>query len=326
MSDLKRFIVEAGDWEIELRPNGGYDTLGTNTLQKHGTHDQSSHNPHKGGSRSIKPYNPMNGYKAGEWTKVTDPAEAERLYVAQSEYAYQQREGKVLEGTDRDIYEDMLSNPNVTAVRRRELEGAEVWRNGSTLLIAKRNDGNDLRDSRGIVTDNEIRGLLSETDRMQRDYPVAGLRVHIDNGAFDGLEKAEGVAAFAYRGGASNPSEPHIFLRTRTMRGVDRGMFDMSSYFKPKGEQISNRRVSLTHEWGHLIDSKEGVPFELKDLRIKGVIDRVGGSKFTMQSQYGSTDVAEHFAESFASFVIHKQKGWKMTNPLTLEMAKEFKW
>ena len=49
MSDLKRFIVEAGDWEIELRPNGGYDTLVDNRLQKHGTHDQSTHNPHKGG-------------------------------------------------------------------------------------------------------------------------------------------------------------------------------------------------------------------------------------------------------------------------------------
>jgi len=295
-------------------------------IKKHGTHDQSSHNPHKGSRGGIKAYDPMNGYKAGKWTKVTDPAEAERLYVAQSEYAYQQREGKVLEGVDRTLYEAALSNPNVTAVRRQELKGAEVWQNGSTLLIAKRNDGSNLADSRGIVTDAEIQGLLSETDRMQRDYPVAGLRLHIDNAAFDGLEKAEGVAAFAYRGGASNQSEPHIFFRTRTMRGVDRGMFDMSSYFKPKGEQLSNRRVTLTHEWGHLIDSKEGMPFELRDLRIQGVIDRVGGSKFRMQSQYGSTDVGEHFAESFASFVIHKQKGWKMENPLTLEMAKEFKW
>ena len=295
-------------------------------VEKHGTHDQSSHNPHKGGSRSIKPYNPMNGYKAGEWTKVTDPAEAERLYVEQSEYAYQQRNGTVLEGTDRNVYESALSNPNVTAVRKQELEGAEVWVNGSTLLIAKRSDGSNPRDTRGIVTDAEIQGLLLETDRMQRDYPVAGLRLHIDNAAFDNLKKGEGVAAFAYRGGATHQGEPHIFFRTRTMRGVDRGKFDMSSYFKPKSETLSNRRVTLTHEWGHLLDSKDGMPFELKDMRIQGVIDRVGGSRFTMQSAYGSTDVAEHFAESFASYVIHKQKGWKMTNPLTLEMAKEFKW
>ena len=295
------------------------------SVEKHGTHDQSTHNPWKGGSRGGKT-DPMRGYKAGEWTKVTDPAEAERLYLDQSVAAYEQREGDPLVGVDKEIYDDMLNNPSVTAVRRRELEGAEVWKNGSTLLIAKRNDGSNLKDPRGVVTDNEIQGLLSETDRMQRDYPVAGLRLHIDNAAFDGLEKAEGVAAFAYRGGASNPSEPHIFLRTRTMRGVDRGMFDMSSYFKPKGEPLSNRRVSLTHEWGHLIDSKDDMPFDLKDMRIQGVIDRIGGSKFKMQSQYGSTDVAEHFAESFASFVIHKQKGWKMENPLTLEMAKEFKW
>jgi len=325
MSDLKRFIVEVGDWEVELRPNGGYDTLRDKRLQKHGTHDQSKHNPWKGGQRGGG-IDPMRGYKAGEWTKVTDRAEAEKLYLEQSVAAYEQREGKPLEGTDKEIYDDMLNNPNVVAVRKRELEGAEVWKNGSTLLIAKRNDGNDLRDSRGVVTDREIQGLLLETDRMQRDYPVAGLRLHIDNAAFDGLEKGPDVAAFAYRGGASNPSEPHIFFRTRTMRGVDRGMYDMSSYFKPKGEQLSSRRVTLTHEWGHLVDSKEGMPFELRDLRIQGVIDRLGGSRFTMQSQYGSTDVAEHFAESFASFVIHKQKGWKMTNPLTLEMAKEFKW
>lgn len=49
MSDLRRFIVEEGDWEIDLRPNGGYDKLGIEGLQKHGAHDQSKHNPHKGG-------------------------------------------------------------------------------------------------------------------------------------------------------------------------------------------------------------------------------------------------------------------------------------
>jgi len=52
VSDLRRFVVEEGDWEIVLRPNGGYDTLVDNRLQKHGTHDQSSHNPHKGGRGS----------------------------------------------------------------------------------------------------------------------------------------------------------------------------------------------------------------------------------------------------------------------------------
>jgi hypothetical protein len=314
MSALQRFVVEDGDWEIVEAP-----------VTKHGTHDQSTHNPHKGGGRTIASFNPMNGYKAGEWRQVTDPAEAERLYVSQSEYAYQQREGKVLEGTDRKIYEDALSNPNVVAVRKRELERAEVWANGSTLLIVKRSNGSDLRDPRGIMTDAEVRSLLSETDRMQRDYPVAGLRLHVDNAAFDRLDKNERVAAFAYRGGASSQAEPHIFFRTRSVRAVDRTNYDNSKYFAPEGESIGMRRVSLTHEWGHLLDSKDGMPYELKDARIQSVIDRVGGG-FALQSVYGSTEPAEHFAESFASFVIHKQKGWKMTNPLTLEMAKEFKW
>ena len=314
MSDLRRFVVEEGDWEI-------VDTA----LLKHGTHDQSTHNPHKKGGRTIAPYDPMKGYKAGEWRKVTDPAEAERLYIEQSEYAYQQREGKVLEGTDREIYEDVLSAPSVVAVRKRELEGAEVWANGSTLLIVKRGSGDDLRDTRGIMTDAEVRNLLSETDRMQRDYPIAGLRLHVDNAAFDRLEKKETVAAFAYRGGAFSQSEPHIFFKTRSVRAVDRTNYDGSNYFAPQGESIGMRRVTLTHEWGHLLDSKDGMPYELKDMRIQAVIDRVGGG-FALQSVYGSTDPAEHFAESFASFVIHKQKGWKMTNPLTLAMAEEFKW
>jgi hypothetical protein len=325
VSNLQRFVVEEGDWEIVLRPNGGYDKLAANTLEKHGTHDQSTHNPHKGGGRTIAPYDPMNGYRAGEWTRVTDPAEAERLYVAQSEYAYQQREGKVLEGADRKIMEDNLSNPYVTAVRRRELEGAEVWKNGSTLLIAKRNDGSSLTDPRGIVTDAEIQSFRVEIDRMQRDYPVAGLRVHIDNSEFDRLEKGDKYAAFAYRGGASSKAEPHIWFRTKSMRGLDRSKYDRSTYFSPDGERLNQRRVTLTHEWGHIVDAKGGMPYELKDLQIKGVIDRVDKG-FALQSVYGSTDPAEHFAESFASFVIHKQKGWKMTNPLTLEMAKEFKW
>ena len=313
MPALQRFVVEEGDWEIVEAP-----------IKKHGTHDQSTHNPHKGGGRTIAPYDPMNGYRAGEWTKVTDPAEAERLYVAQSEYAYQQRTGKVLEGTDRRVYEDALSNPNVTAVRRRELEGAEVWKNGSTLLIVKR-DKELMGSGKGIVTDAEIQSLLVEVDRMQRDYPRAGLRLHIDNEAFDRLGKADKFAAFAYRGGASSQAEPHIFFRTRTMRGVDRANFDVSTYFAPADERINSRRVTLTHEWGHLIDAKGGMPYELKDFQIKGVIDRVDKG-FALQSAYGSTDPAEHFAEAFASFVIHKQKGWKMTNPLTLEMAKEFGW
>jgi hypothetical protein len=109
------------------------------------------------------------------------------------------------------------------------------------------------------------------------------------------------------------------------MRGLDRSKYDRSTYFSPDGERLNQRRVTLTHEWGHIVDAKGGMPYELKDLQIKGVIDRVDKG-FALQSVYGSTDPAEHFAESFASFVIHKQKGWKMTNPLTLEMAKEFKW
>ncbi len=41
MTALQRFVVEEGDWEIVNR-----------VVQKHGTHDQSSHNPHKGGRGS----------------------------------------------------------------------------------------------------------------------------------------------------------------------------------------------------------------------------------------------------------------------------------
>ena len=325
MSDLKRFIVEVGDWEIELRPNGGYDTLVDNRLQKHGTHDQSTHNPWKGGSRGGA-VDPMRGYKAGEWTQITDPAQARKLYKEQSAAAYEQREGKPLAGRDKDTYEDVLNRDSVVAVRERELRGAEVWQNGSTLLIVKRyREGVLTPDPKGQVSDVEIRGILAETDRMQRDYPVAGLRVHIDDQAFDNFSKDRRVAAFAYRGGASSATEPHIFIRTKTMRGYDVGQFDKSTYFKPAGEVLNNRRYTLTHEWGHLIDTKGGMPFELKDMKIKEVIDRVGGG-FALQTAYGSTEPAEHFAESFASFAIHKQKGWKMTNPLTLEMAKEFKW
>lgn len=294
------------------------------SVEKHGTHDQSTHNPHKGGGRSVRAYDPMGGYKAGNWTKVTDPAQAERLYIAQSEYAYQQRTGKVLEGEDRKRLEDQLSNPNVAFIRKTELEGAEVWQNGSTLLIAKRNDGNDLLDSRGIATDVEIRGLLAETDRMQRDYPIAGLRLHIDNAAFNARQKEDGVAMFAYRGGASSTAEPHIFIRTSSMRSVDLAKYDRSTYFMPRDEGINLRRVSLTHEWGHLLDAKGGVPFEIKDRQINSIVARMGGIQY--QSVYGSSHPAEQYAEAFASFVIHKQKGWKMTNPLTLAMAEEFKW
>ena len=318
MSDLRRFVIEEGDWEIDLPSNGGYEILGNDGLQKHGTHDQSTHNPHK----SSRAYDPMGGYKAGNWTKVTDPVEAERLYIAQSEYAYQQRTGKKLEGYDRKLMEDQLSNPNVVAIRRKELEGAEVWQNGSTLLIAKRNDGNNLTDPRGIATDVEIRGLLAETDRMQRDYPIAGLRVHIDNVAFEGRDK--GVAMFAYRGGASSKAEPHIFIKTSSMRSVDLNRYDRSTYFAPRDESINIRRVSLTHEWGHLLDTKGDVPYELKDRQIASIVARVGGIQY--QSVYGSSHPAEQYAEAFASFVVHKQKGWKMTNPLTIAMAEEFKW
>jgi len=45
-----------------------------------------------------------------------------------------------------------------------------------------------------------------------------------------------------------------------------------------------------------------------------------------MNLQPGMSDVPEQFAESFAQFVLAKQEGYKLENPLTLELAKEFKW
>jgi hypothetical protein len=46
-------LIDGKLYPIDLQPNGGYGILGTEGLKKHGTHDQSSHNPHKGGRGSL---------------------------------------------------------------------------------------------------------------------------------------------------------------------------------------------------------------------------------------------------------------------------------
>ena len=65
-------ILARGYWQVveavetELRPNGGYDTRGIERLQKHGSHDQSSHNPHKGGRGGSGSGSPTRTFEAGQ--------------------------------------------------------------------------------------------------------------------------------------------------------------------------------------------------------------------------------------------------------------------
>lgn len=294
-------------------------------VEKHGTHDQSTHNPWK--TRSA-----MRGYTAGQWTRETDPAKIEAAYIDQSVAAMEQREGRALTTEERNEFKFALQNNEaISAVREQELKNADVYLNGSTMIIVK----HDVHPVGVTVTDENIRGLSVEIDRMQRDYPIAGLRVHVDDEAFVRTERDPRTAMFAYRGGASSPVEPHIYIKTVSMKNRPARFNGGYPYFTPDAGDASLglRRVQLTHEWGHLMDSKDKLPYELKDMRIQGVIDRVdttyraeGRPVLSMMTPYGSTAVPEQFAESFAQYVIYKQKGWKLENPLTLEMAKEFKW
>ena len=337
MSDLKRFIVEEGDWEIlELRLNGGYDTL---ALQKHGTHDQSTHNPWK--HKSF-----MRGWAAGKWKKIEGAEEQNLAYIEQQAtvFAYQtkQRTGLDLNEAEAQQLGEYLQSESLVAARKAKLENAELWQNGSTLLLVKRDVPPDLTNIKnGIVQDREISGLLSEIDRMQRDYPIPGITVHVDNSEYAKYGKdINNVVMFAHRGGAFERYEPHIFVRTKSMR--DSWTQERSKYFANPDGMISpnDRRVSLTHEWGHVLDKKSPAGYNAvvgKDFEILQVVnkfnkegtlvpDAMSGGAMKYMSVYGSSDPAEHFADSFASFAIHKQKAWKLTNPLTIEMAKEFKW
>jgi len=316
---------------VSILAKGYWESVG-GVVEKHGTHDQSTHNPHKGGRRGT---DPMRGYKAGEWTKLSDPmalpfptAAAEQAYLEQSFAAFEQREGRPLTSAERERLIAQANNPWLGAERKRHLENADVYVNGSSMIIVK-------RDLENPVTDSDLRGLTTEIDRMQRDYPVAGLRVHIDDKEFDTFNKPEGAVMMAYRGGASHAVEPHIFIKSGSMTTKPAGMNGAAPYFVPsKMTPVSLRRVQLTHEWGHLMDKKGGVPFEVKDMAIKKIVDRYQGvyrtegnaQVFPTSTMYGMSDVAEQFAESFAQYVLAKQEGFKLENPLTLALAKEFKW
>lgn len=307
----------------------GYWEAVAEVVEKHGTHDQSTHNPWKGGKRG---FDPMRGYTAGQWTKETDPAKIEEAFIEQSLAAMEQREGRALTPEEKNEFRFVLKNNEaVTAVRKEQLKDAEVYMNGSTMIIVKR----DVHPVGVTVTDENIRGLSVEIDRMQRDYPVAGLRVHVDDKAFDDAVRDPRTAMFAYRGGATSPVEPHIFIKTVSMKNRPARYNGMYPYFTPDPNEVTLgvRRVQLTHEWGHLMDDKAKLPYELKDMKIQEVVDRVdavwkpqGKPALAMMTPYGSTANPELFAETFAQYVIYKQKGWKLENPLTLEMAKEFKW
>jgi len=153
-------ILARGYWEVAeevntgLRPNGGYDTLGVERLEKHGTHDQSSHNPHKGGRGSLaggtryEPEEILDVYAEAEFDLTMSENAAVQDYVAQGHRlnsAIRRGDEKVYY-TDEKTVAQTASELDTAIASAPPMEDMAVWRVANVRSVEGLKVGDVVRD------------------------------------------------------------------------------------------------------------------------------------------------------------------------------------
>lgn len=148
-------LIDGKLYPIDLQPNGGYGTIGTEGLQKHGTHDQSSHNPHKGGRGSLAggttrtPDEIKDVYAEAEFELSDDENEAVMAYVSSGHRIngiIRTGEGEGLYDPSGLVFEETTVNLDKAIASAPPMPDTAVWRVASAASVDGLKVGQVVRD------------------------------------------------------------------------------------------------------------------------------------------------------------------------------------
>jgi hypothetical protein len=130
-------------------------------------------------------------------------------------------------------------------------------------------------------------------------------------------DKKKRVAAAASRGGIQGNN---MYIRPKYVATNPVDPKSNGTWFSKVPSSTTNVDYVVTHEWGHLREKVKAFELGQQNEKINEIVDRIGKQYL---SEYGKSDAAEAYAESWADWVINKGK---TDNPITNAIAREFGW
>ena len=289
---MSRFITREGEVQIIRRGS-------TALLAKHakGMHDQKTH----GGGMGPK-------WSKGNWAQMNN-----EQYVAFMSESWRSATSK---HENRTISQAEWQKNYPKSQENFEAEKpTRTYKKGQVVLSVYENE----TDSK-YVSEIYEGSLMRDIDDLQELYPRDAVIVKISDSklleATDGDKNAMGASG---RGGA------HMYLQGGSLNP---NVMNLPSSV-PVGSKAGLRTYVLTHEWGHLMDKRgEGQSYEDKVQEIGNIFSTKydGVSGLDLMSKYGNSSPTEGFAEAFAEYVISKQRGFEMNNPVVLALANKYGW
>lgn len=200
---------------------------------------------------------------------------------------------------------------------RKMAEGCVVYTNGWTTVIVKETDI--------LKMPGGIDALLDEIDNNMEKSPIKFLTVKVSDSDLDEIykhyapEKRKRIAAAANRGSLLGSN---MWVRPAT---VDTALNNPrnSNWNSAVPATTTKIKYTITHEWGHLreqIATPTMRDIESADKVINEIVEKNGKA---FLSEYGKSNAAEAYAESWADWVLNNGK---TDNPITNAMAKEYGW
>jgi hypothetical protein len=217
----------------------------------------------------------------------------------------------------KEIFYDYLKNTYGFTKMRSDIEAVmnkviaekgapTVYANGGMKVTFERYGLNEIKE---FSIADQMK-LMKYVDELQKIQPKESINVVV---APLRNSSGIGVKAWTHSGGDTIFFSPSAFADVK---------FNETERFMPVSKEIEKWKYTLTHEWGHTIDTKESDTFAIKE-RNQRMRDVINQSKGALRSQYARENTFELYAEMFAEW--HLSKGLT-ENKLAIGLAKEFGW
>lgn len=245
------------------------------SVAKHGSHDQSSHGNWASGRSSAVP--------AG-WSQTSREDLAQRIQAQWEGWGYDTEHAR--------------ERAAELAAKTQEYKGP----NGTTVTV-------DFSATGGEPNPAKVAESLQIVSDLQAQNPVAGLEVKFSHKPFrdEAAFVDQSAHGFVMRGEKTMNMQPYL------LKGDGDGPKSDAGHFMPSYSETSNLRYYMTHEYGHIRDTRNRGNVREDAYRFDGL----------ETSRYGSTNEYEKYAESYTEWSL---TGGKTTNATVQAYAQKYFW